>query len=263
MATPTPSEPFSFFDVVSTHRRKPLVEISPRPPTLSAMELEITLPAEVPVMTLPNVTFFPQALMPLHIFEPRYRAMLKDVLATNRLFSVAGLDEKLRDQSNQFEPPHRIASVGIIRACQKNADGTSNLLLQGLCRVEFLEILADEPYRRMRVRALATEPGAAESEIARLRAELGRLLALKQKLGAAVPREITDFLRDVDDPETFVDLAAFNLCDSQFLKQRLLETLDLRQRLDLFARQLRREIDTLKVHRKLQGDLPDGRIAEN
>src|SRR5690554_6058700 len=111
------------------------------------MELEIILPDELPVMTLPNITFFPQALMPLHIFEPRYREMLKDVLATNRLFAVAGLNEKLAGQPNQFEPPHRIASVGIIRACQKNADGTSNLLLQGLCRVEFLEIVTDAPYR--------------------------------------------------------------------------------------------------------------------
>ena len=49
------------------------------------MEMEITLPDEVPVMTLPNTTFFPQALMPLHIFEPRYRQMLRDALATNRL----------------------------------------------------------------------------------------------------------------------------------------------------------------------------------
>ena len=79
------------------------------------MEMEITLPDEVPVMTLPNMTFFPQALLPLHIFEPRYRNMLRDVLATNRLFAVTGLNPKLADQAGQFEPPHRIASVGIVR----------------------------------------------------------------------------------------------------------------------------------------------------
>ena len=56
------------------------------------MEMEIVLPSEVPVMTLPETVFFPQALMPLHIFEPRYREMLRNVLATNRLFAVAGLD---------------------------------------------------------------------------------------------------------------------------------------------------------------------------
>ncbi|HTO02917.1 MAG TPA: LON peptidase substrate-binding domain-containing protein, partial [Opitutus sp.] len=58
------------------------------------MDLDITLPEELPVMTLPNVTFFPQAVMPLHIFEPRYRQMLRDVLAADRLFAVAGLNTK-------------------------------------------------------------------------------------------------------------------------------------------------------------------------
>ena len=69
------------------------------------MEMEIVLPDVVAVMTLPEVAFFPQALLPLHIFEPRYRAMLKDVLATHRLFAVAGLNTHADTQ--QFEPPHR------------------------------------------------------------------------------------------------------------------------------------------------------------
>ena len=53
------------------------------------MEMEITLPSEVPVMTLPSATLFPQALLPLYIFEPRYRHMLADMLRTNRMFTVA------------------------------------------------------------------------------------------------------------------------------------------------------------------------------
>jgi Lon protease-like protein len=227
------------------------------------MELEITLPEELPVMTLANVTFFPQALMPLHIFEPRYRQMLKDVLATNRLFAVAGINEKLIGLKNQFEPPHHVASVGIVRACQENRDGTSNLLLQGLCRVEFLEILSNEPYRRVRVRLLASETGGNGSDNARLRGELANLLRLKQKLCASMPADITEFLGKVGDPETFVDLAAFSLCDNQAVKQKLLETLNIGARLTLFNRQLRTEIEGIKLHRKLQAGLPDSRISEN
>lgn len=227
------------------------------------MELEITLPDDVPAMTLPNVTFFPQALMPLHIFEPRYREMLRDVLAGNRLFALAGINPKLADLPNQFEPPHRIASVGIIRACQENADGTSNLLLQGLCRVELLEILTDSPYRRVRVRVLNTHAIAPTDGAMALRADLIRLLALKQKLGAALPREITEFLKNVDDPETFADLAAFSLCEEQGFKQKMLETLDLLARLELLKKQLRSDVEALKLHRQLQGRLPDERIEEN
>src|ERR1700679_174128 len=108
------------------------------------MEVEIQVPDEVPVMTLPNVAFFPQALLPLQIFEPRYRRMLRDVLATNRLFAVACLDADAVASGGQFEPPHRVACIGLVRACQKNDDGTSRVLLPGLCRVAIGAIVRDE-----------------------------------------------------------------------------------------------------------------------
>ncbi|MBP6506759.1 MAG: LON peptidase substrate-binding domain-containing protein [Opitutaceae bacterium] len=214
-------------------------------------------------MTLPNLAFFPQALLPLHIFEPRYRQMLRDVLATNRLFAVAGIDAKRLADPDTFEPPHRVATVGIVRACQASNDGTSNLLLQGLCRVEFLEILTDEPFRRVRIRALASELGGEPQDIQRLRTELGRLLSLKRKFGAVMPEEMADFLRSVKDPETFVDLAAFSLCEDHNLKQKLLETLDVGQRLKLFSTQLRAEIAALRLRLTLQGKLSDDRITDN
>lgn len=227
------------------------------------MEMEITLPNEVPVMTLPDTAFFPQALMPLHIFEPRYREMLRDVLASNRLFAVAGLDMDRATDPGHFEPPHRIASVGIVRACQKNENGTSNLLLQGLCRVEIVRIVCDEPYRKIEIRALSSEAGGSADENQALRRELTRLLNLKSRLAATGGNELTAFLKTVEDPEAFVDIAAFSLCESTALKQRLLETLDVHRRLELFGAQLRNEIESLKLRRTLQGRLPDERISEN
>ena len=227
------------------------------------MEMEITLPDEVPVMTLPNTAFFPQALMPLHIFEPRYRQMLRDVLASNRLFAVAGLDLGQLSEPGTFEPPFKVASVGIVRACQKNDNGTSNLLLQGLCRVEIVKIIRDEPYRRIQIRALSSKAGASDDENQALRRELSRLLNVKLKLSASGSGELTAFLKTVEDPEAFVDIAAFSLCDDAPLKQKLLETLNVHRRLELFGEQLRAEIDALKLRRKLQGRLPDDRIAEN
>lgn len=227
------------------------------------MELEMTLPDEVPVMTLPNTAFFPQALMPLHIFEPRYRQMLRDALASNRLFAVAGLNMERLNEPGEFEPPHRVATVGIIRACQKNDDGTSNLLLQGLCRVEIVSILCDEPYRRIRIKALTSEAGASPDDNQSLRRELSRLLKLKAKLARTSSGEMTAFLKTVDDPEAFVDIAAFSLCDDAAFKQKLLETLDVHHRLELFGAKLRAEIEQLKLRRALQGRLPDDRISDN
>jgi Lon protease-like protein len=209
------------------------------------MEMEITLPDEVPVMTLHNVAFFPQALMPLHIFEPRYRDMLRDVLATNRLFAVAGLDVREIGSPGKFEPPHRIASVGIIRACQKN------------------QIVRDEPYRRIRIRALSSQQGASPGENGELRRQLARLIHLKLKLAATTSSGLATFLKTVDDPEAFVDIAAFSLCENSALKQKLLETLDVHRRLEIFGRALRTEIDALKLKRKLQGPLRDEDVSNN
>jgi len=227
------------------------------------METEITVPDEVPVMTLPNVAFFPQALLPLHIFEQRYREMLRDVLATNRIFAVAGLDQSLLGQPGTIEPQHRIVGIGIVRACQKNDNGTSNLLLQGLCRAEISGIVCDDPYRRIRIRTLRSEPGATSSENERLRAELARLIGLKTKLAETNAGELTAFLENVVDHETFVDIAAFNLCENPALKQTLLETLDVHRRFQLFNRALRRDIADIKLRLKLQGGLADDRIADN
>jgi Lon protease-like protein len=225
------------------------------------MDVEITIPDEVAVMTLPGLTFFPQALLPLHIFEPRYRHMLSDALDTHRLFAVAGLD--VQRAGGGFEPPYRIATVGVVRACQGNQDGTSNLLLQGLARVEFTGIVGDEPYRRMKIRALASEAGAAEADNERLRAQLSRLLTTRLRLSGENAAGLTKFLRGIDDPETFADLAAFNLCPDARLKQRLLETLSVHERLAMLNAWARREVEGLKLRKKLQGELADDDIANN
>lgn len=227
------------------------------------MEMEITLPEEVAVMTLPNLTFFPQALLPLHIFEPRYRQMVKDTLASHRLFAVVGLKMDIESEVEEFEPPHRVATLGIVRACQKHGDGTSNLLLQGLARVEVLQIVREKPYRVIRIRALSSKQGAAPEENARLRKDLGKLIVTKQRLGGPVPREFAQFLKTVDDPETFVDLAAFSLCEDLELKQKLLETLSVHRRLELFSSKMKAEIDAMKLRRKLQGSLGDDDISHN
>ena len=225
------------------------------------MEMEIVVPDDVPVMTLPNLTFFPQALLPLHIFEPRYQEMLRDVLATNRLFAVAGLNPE--GSPNQFEPLHRIATIGIVRACQGNTDGTSNLLLQGLARVKVKDVVSEQPYRTIRIQALTSQPGAEMDENLRLRTSLARLISTKQRLGGTVSGEFTRFLKTVEDPEIFSDLAAFSICEDPRLKQKLLETLDVHKRLELLNRHLRAGIESIKLRKKLQGDLPDNRIVSN
>src|SRR6266851_5178227 len=107
------------------------------------------IPREVPVMTLPNATLFPQALLPLYIFEPRYRRMLVDSLHSDRMFSVA-----MQQPGRVRETPSPVAGLGLIRVSVGHGDGTSHLILQGLARVELAETVRYKPYRVQRIRGL-------------------------------------------------------------------------------------------------------------
>ncbi len=223
----------------------------------------LELPTQVPVMTLPHTVFFPQSLLPLHIFEPRYRAMLRDVLKTNRLFAVARLDRSRSTEPGAVEPPHRIATLGIIRACQDAEDGTSNLLLQGVCRVEIRDVVREIPYRLIAVSPLASHRSGNPAQLEILRLEVLRLLNLRRRLGSPAPKGMTQFLESIEDFDTFADVAVFNLCEDSPLKQQLLEELDTLQRLTRFAAQLRTDIEQHRLRRKLQGGLAEDGIANN
>jgi ATP-dependent Lon protease len=223
----------------------------------------LQVPETVPVITLPDTVFFPQALLPLHIFEPRYQEMLRTVLATNRLFAVARLDPAEAARPGAHEPAHVIATVGIVRACQEAEDHTSNLLLQGISRVSISRIVSELPYRVISVRPLASTAGGNQTQLEIVRLEVLRLLQLRHRLGAPGPKGMTRFLEGIEDFDTFADVAAFNMCDDSAFKQKLLEELDTRRRLQLFAVQLKGEIEVQKLRRQLQGQLPDEGIANN
>src|SRR5256885_9189835 len=100
------------------------------------------LPSQVPVMTLPSATIFPQSLLPLYSFEPRYRKMLADTLKTERMFSVA-----MQKPGRSRETPCIVAGLGLIRVSVDHQDGTSHLILQGITRVELRETIQYKPYR--------------------------------------------------------------------------------------------------------------------
>lgn len=214
-------------------------------------------------MTLPNTVFFPQALLPLHIFEPRYLQMLRNVLAGNRIFAVARLNPTAAGSGANNERAHDIATVGIIRACQKAEDNTSNLLLQGLCRVTISRIIQEKPYRIIGIQPLACVAGGNHTQLEIMRLEVLRLLDMRRRLGTPMPKGMSQFLESIEDFDTFTDIAVFNLCDDAAFKQKLLEELDTRQRLQQFVLRLKGEIEVQRLRRKLQGSLDEEGIANN
>jgi len=118
-------------------------------------EINQQLPSILPVMVVPGVTLFPNALLPLFIFEPHYRVMLEDVLSAGRMLAMA------RDESTA---PDSVAGAGLVRACIRNPDGSSNLVLQGISRVRLMGWEQEEPYRLARIESLQSVARHADAE---------------------------------------------------------------------------------------------------
>lgn len=223
---------------------------------------EIEIPREVPVMTLSQTVLFPQAMMPLFIFEPRYREMLSTVLQGDRIFAVAALDER-DDDAEVLETPYSIAGVGVVRACKQNPDGTSNLILQGLARVHFENFVCEEPYRRARIQQIMSESDGSEETLDSIQPTLLALVQIQMRLGAEIPQEVLQFLSNLKEPESVLDLAIYTLCPSGSFKQDLLETRGILARFGKFERFLRSQVDRLKLDRKLKGGLDEDGIGNN
>jgi ATP-dependent Lon protease len=203
------------------------------------------LPRETPIMTLPNVTLFPQALLPLYIFEPRYRRMLRDALDSNRMLSVA-----MQKPNASRESPSPVAGLGLIRVSVGHRDGTSHLILQGLARVQVQEALRYRPYRVHRIRPLEPPPCdnvKVDALMAKVRELLEERIALglpfpfpvmspSKKDSDAVPpsfspKQILHYLDSLTDPEQAADLVSCAVLPGANERQTILETLNVEARL--------------------------------
>src|SRR5213592_1988449 len=151
------------------------------------------LPREVPVMTLPSAILFPQALLPLYIFEPRYRRMLSDALGSHRMFSLA-----MQRPGRTRETPCAVAGLGLIRASVSRKDGSSNLVLQGITRVELTQTVRYEPYRVHRIRPL--ESSATDSvAVDALTVKVLELVSERLEQGFELPLHVLKKLGQLDD----------------------------------------------------------------
>jgi len=217
----------------------------------------MNIPSEVPVMTLPNATLFPQALLPLYIFEPRYRQMLADALHSDRMFSVA-----MQRPGSRREVPSPVAGLGLIRVSVGHRDGTSHLILQGIARVELEEAVRYKPYRIQRIRPLRTPPCdnvkvdalvAKMRELLEERLELGLPLPFpvmsqtkgesKAKPPTVSPKEILRYLDSISDPEQAADLVCCAVLPGAVERQTILETLEVETRLKRLIQFLLAEIE--------------------
>lgn len=221
------------------------------------------IPCELGVMTLPHATLFPQAMLPLYIFEPRYRRMLADALESHRMFVVA-----MQKPNSKRESPAAVAGLGMIRVSVENKDGTSHLILHGLMRVKLEKSVRYKPYRMARIRPLMPERHE-NLQVDALVARVRDLVSERVKLGFNFPfsintekgsggkdasnvvtaKDVMSYLQKVDDPEQVADLVSCAMLAGSDQRQEILETLEIEPRLQRLIQFLKTELQQQKKHK--------------
>jgi len=191
---------------------------------------------EIPVFPLPDLVFFPETLLPLHVFEPRYRQMVADCLDGDRRLAVVRLTPGWEADYYGRPPVCEVAGAGEIVRHQPLPDGRSNILLRGFARVRIVEELSPtRPYRVVRAEVLEDRypPGGPEALAERLETLKASYLRLLERLGQTHPGVLGEL--GGAPAAVVIDRIASAAVPDATLRQKVLETLDVAARLELVA----------------------------
>ena len=161
----------------------------------------MTLPDTIPIFPLQDVVLFPNSTVPLHIFEPRYRAMVADALEGDSIIGMILLQPGHEAEYEGRPPIFAVGCAGVITAVEELPDGRYNIVLEGIMKFRVLSEDASRSYRLAEVEALPEVVDASDPLLAQRRQQLERAL-LSRSPGMQLPSS------DMADEEVIDGLSA-------------------------------------------------------
>ena len=190
----------------------------------------------LPVFPLPKAVLLPGELLPLHMFEPRYLDMTRDVLAGDGLLVVAQRDENSESDPAKFLP---VAGLGKVVASKELEGGRYYIVLQGLARVDVShEIKQERSYREVRADVLFDDGTEREGMLATLQSQVVALCDRLAEQDGVDSEKIRELPRAADNPGQCADIVAAAFIESPEDRQTLLEMLDPADRLEAVVEHL-------------------------
>jgi Lon protease-like protein len=188
----------------------------------------------LPLFPLPGTVFLPNTILPLHVFEHRYRTLLSDIQEGDGIVVIPRLKPGWEANYGGAPPIFHVAGFGKIIRCQRLPDGRSNVVILGLGRIQIgREVPTDAPYRVAQCDVLHDDPSldgarALKQKIARLRVMAGQALGDRP----AIAQRIQQLIEIQSDPIAFVDGMAHLILPNVDARQAFLEITQLNARID-------------------------------
>ena len=188
--------------------------------------MNVVYPKNVPMMVLPGVLLFPNQVLPLHIFENKYKIMLEDVIHGDRIFGIC--DESI------YAPMQcsSIASVGLLHLCEKQEEGTSNLMLLGLQKVHILSLNEDKPYPRVEINPI--EPPSLDKRQTDVIHE-----HIMKRIDPLLPdhpkaNEVIKTMQQIQNLDLLIDYATQLIQTRPDRQKKIFQTIEIKEKMALF-----------------------------
>jgi uncharacterized protein len=205
------------------------------------------------IFPLPNVTLFPGALLPLHVFEPRYRELLREALAGRRVLAIARLKPGFEPDYEGRPPVFDVCGVGGVESWSEREDGRFDIALRGLARARIIEELpARRAFRQVRAERIV-EPVVDPALVAAWQMKLG---SLWERLSPHLPAPVRDLkalTSGTDDVSRYADRLAAAIVADPEASQQLLGEADPAERLRLLTSRVQELVDALSPPSATEG----------
>jgi len=210
----------------------------------------------IPLFPLATVVFFPNTLLPLHVFEPRYRQMVKDIIDGERIIGMVLLKPGWEKSYEGNPEIYSVVGMGRIVNSEPLDDGRFNIVLYGLKRVKIIDIVKDIPYRLARVEILEDVHGTNENIYRE------RIVELILRWNGIIGKEHESHLINIDTRlplENLIDAIASTSVSNVFEKQELLEEINVQKRAENILTYLETKVEVISIVAKRRNQIVEKR----
>jgi ATP-dependent Lon protease len=227
-----------------------------KPEDLTAAERPVSIPAELPILPLRDTVLFPNSFMPLAVARESSVRLIDDAIANGKLIAVFTQRDAAVEEPVQ-EDLYAVGTATHIHKMFKLPDGSLRLIVQGLARLKLDDVVSTHPYLRARVSAASEDTNDADRlEIDALARNIKTNFQQVVSLSPLLSDDLQTLAMNITEPGRLADFIASSLSTiSTTVKQEVLETLDIRARMDSLNRILIKELEVLELGSKIQSQV--------
>src|SRR5437867_762434 len=227
-----------------------------KPEDVSIGDRPVSIPSELPILPLRDTVLFPNSFMPLAVARESSVRLIDDAIANGKLIAVFTQRDAAIEEPGQ-DDLYSVGTATHIHKMFKLPDGSLRLIVQGLARLKLDEVVATQPYLRAQVSAAVEDTNDADRlEIDALARNIKTNFQQVVSLSPLLSDDLQTLAVNITEPGRLADFIASSLSTiSTQTKQEVLETLDIRERLDNLNRILIKELEVLELGSKIQSQV--------